>query len=196
MSPTVKSHRGLTLVEIVVVVAILAILAGAIVPIVSHYAAESKVTATQASLAAVRDAIMGTTNAPGYLGDVGQLPTTMKDLLVQPTGVQSFNRDTNSGWHGPYLLNATGTYPRNDAYGQVGDPAILDAWGNAIVLQVPTAGSTPAINAAFARLVSAGQNGVLDTPLNTLDGLSNPYPSAGLRGDDVVLFVNHSDSDP
>ena len=188
-------RKGLTLVELVVVVAILAILAAAIVPLVSQYAADARVTATQASLTEIRNAIMGTTNAPGYLGDTGQLPAAMRDLFVQPAGMPAFDRDTSRGWRGPYLLSSGATYPRTDAYGQVGDPAVLDAWGNAIVLQVPSAGSIAA-NLAFARLVSAGRNGAVETPLNLLDSLGNPYPAAGARGDDIVLFLNHSDSDP
>ena len=212
---TRRRGAGLTLLELVVVVTILAILVTAIVPLTAHFSAESKVTATNASLTEIRNAIMGTPGASGYFGDTGQLPTTLKDLFVNPFSsgpLATFNRDTNLGWHGPYLVsggmfNSSGNLdasflPTNGGvriYGNDSDPAILDAWGHPIVLQISNQGPppTPAANIAFARLVSAGQNGVLDTPQNpSLDAYSNPYPSSSSRGDDLVLFINHSDSDP
>jgi uncharacterized repeat protein (TIGR01451 family) len=51
----------------------------------------------QALLADVYRAITGdsSTETFGYLGDVGSYPTTLNDLIQQPTGV--------TGWNGPYL---------------------------------------------------------------------------------------------
>lgn len=198
---------GLTLIELMAVVAILAILAGAMVPLVSRYAAQARTTAARASLAAVRDAIMGTPDKPGFLADTGRLPTSMAELFLQPTDVSNFNRDTGLGWRGPYLLNATGVYPVNDAYGQKGDPALLDPWGQPIVLQIPnqTSSRTPttatAADLRFARLVSGGPNGTIDTlqnatSIDVVSGNSFPYPPLALRHDDIVLFVQHSDSIP
>ena len=69
--------------EIVIVVAILAILAGFVVPLLYQYAAQGRDTAARASLVQVRDAIMGAPDKPGYLADTGQLPTTLKDPVYQ-----------------------------------------------------------------------------------------------------------------
>jgi general secretion pathway protein G len=224
----VRSRAGLTLLEIVIVVAILAILAGFIVPVLNGVAASSKITAAQASLATIRDAIMGTPDKPGYYSDTGQLPNTLADLFLQPAGMPSYNRDTNRGWRGPYLFNANGTlgsgnepqgfivgasassytapygipsgnpgYLASEPYGNTGDPVIIDPWGNAIFLQWPTSGSSAVQNQEFVRLISAGPNKTIDTPQNYLDTAVTPnlpYPPPAVRGDDMVLFLNHSDS--
>jgi prepilin-type N-terminal cleavage/methylation domain-containing protein len=212
---------GMTLLEIVIVVAILAILAGFIVPLLDGYAASSKVTAAQASLATIRDAIVGTPDKPGYYSDTGQLPNTLADLFIQPPGMPSFNRDTNRGWRGPYLLNSMATLSSSNSpqgftlgapassyttpygalasepSGNTGDPVIIDPWGNAIFIQWPTSGSSAAQNQEFVRLISAGPNKSIDTPQNYLDSAVTPnlpYPPPNVRGDDIVLFLNHSDS--
>jgi len=223
--PRRPTPRGLTLIEIVIVVAILAILAGFIIPLVDGYVAQGKTTAAQASLAAIRDAIMGTPDKPGYYSDTGQLPNTLADLFIQPAGMPSYNRDTNRGWRGPYLLNSTGALssanePGNyitgapassfttpygtlvsEPYGNIGDPVILDPWGNAIVLQWPTPSSTFGFTAAqnqeFVRLISAGPNKTIETPQSYVDTAVTPnlpWPPLNVRTDDIVLFINHSDS--
>jgi prepilin-type N-terminal cleavage/methylation domain-containing protein len=188
-----RKVAGLTLLELITVVAILAILAGFLVPVVSQFGAQGRDTATKSTLTEVRNAIMGTAQNPGYLSDTGQLPGTIKDLFVKPSAIAAFNPATNTGWHGPYIINATGNYPRTDAYGNAGDPALFDVWGNPIVLQYPTTGATVAINNSFARLISAGPNGALETPT---DYAGTPYPPSSTRGDDIVLFINHADSYP
>jgi general secretion pathway protein G len=217
----IRARAGLTLLEIVVVIAVLAIVAGFIIPLLNGFAASSKITTAQASLATIRDAIMGTPDKPGYLSDTGQLPNTLADLFTQPPGMPSFNRDTNRGWRGPYLLNSTGTLSSanspqgfilgapvssyttpygalaSEPYGNTGDSVIIDPWGNVIFLQWPTSGSSAAQNQEFVRLISAGPNGIIDTPQNYLDTAvtpSLPYPPPTVRGDDIVLFLNHSDS--
>jgi len=203
-----RRERGLTLLELVVVVAILAILAGFIIPLAAGQIEKGKTTATQANLVLIRDAIMGTADKPGFYTDTGLFPSTLRDLFINPFAstdpLATFNRDTGRGWHGPYVVPSGSTYPSNftSTY-TAGDPAILDAWGHPIVIQIAnqttSVGTYPSANAAnlaFIRLVSAGPNGVVDTPQNALDTNGNPYPVSSSRGDDLVLFINHSDSNP
>jgi prepilin-type N-terminal cleavage/methylation domain-containing protein len=199
-----RRRQGFTLLELAIVAGILVVLAGALVPLVDGFRAQGQRTAAIASMTAIRNAIMGTPQQPGYQEDTGQLPTTLNDLFVNPFPVgsplYSFNRDTGRGWRGPYLLNATGHYTISAGtgftsdYGNNGDTAILDPWGNPIVLQYPqyppnVTSTTP----TFVRLVSAGPNGILDTP-EMYSGTVYPPPSA--RGDDIVLFLDHADSYP
>ena len=205
-----RALLGMTLLELVLVLAILVILAGAATSVASSHLAYGRDKATRASLAAIRDAIMGTPDKPGYMSDTGNLPVSLTDLFVNPFAplgrtpnplLVNFSPNTGLGWRGPYVLNINGSYTINNAagftsvYGNNNDPAVLDAWGNPIILQVPTSG-IPADNQAFARLISAGPNGAIDTPPAFLDSNNKPYPVATVRGDDIVLFLNHSDSDP
>ena len=111
---------------------------------------------------------------------------------------------------------------RASVYGFVGEPTLLDPWGNPYVVQVPPpqafAGVTnipDAVRFDYARVVSAGPDGVLSTPCfgaNTTNywgatGWSERRRrlarQAGLidgtdrsaRGDDLVLFFTRTDLD-
>lgn len=108
-------------------------------------------------------------------------------------------------------------------YGFPGEPAVIDPWGNPYVLQIPPPQAfsrrppfvAPDSRWQYARLVSAGPDGVLDTPCfyenktnaTARSGWTAQRPRASrqagrlsegdivLRGDDIVLFINRSDID-
>lgn len=67
----------------------------------------------------------------------------------------------------------------------LGDLVVGDAWGNPIILQVPTISTDLAECFRFARLVSAGPDGELDTLLDNA--------TAAVRDDDLVQFLNRAD---
>ena len=82
-------------------------------------------------------------------------------------------------------------------YGVTGDRAVGDPWGNPIVVQVPPAEVfispvTEAERFYYARLVSAGPDGELDTPRDPLAGLQADGTHEA-RDDDLVLFLNRAD---
>ena len=88
--------------------------------------------------------------------------------------------------------------PTGSPYGTVGDRAAADQWGNPLVLQIPPASAflnsnTDEKRYRYARVVSAGKDGVLDTPLNDrLAGMSATGDITA-RGDDIVIFLNRAD---
>ena len=195
--------NGFTLVEMVVVIAVLLALAALVLPNLTDTKSQSMSTTTSASLTAVRDAITGSAAGPGFYGDMGQLPVTLKDLFVAPSwaapAMQPFNPQTGRGWRGPYVtLSLTVSYPVDSsgnsgftsAYGQNGDPTPADAWLRPIVLQIPTSALTAADQKTYARLVSAGPDGIIQTPDNV------NYPLPATRGDDLVLFLYRPDVAP
>ncbi|MEM6473214.1 MAG: hypothetical protein AAF802_26875 [Planctomycetota bacterium] len=115
----------------------------------------------------------------------------------------SYDGQSGRGWAGPYLdhsSTATVSYRVDatrgflQAYGEdpdvatgLDDPAPSDAWGNPIILQQPAVvsggGVHSAINIVHARLVSAGPDGEIDTPLNVLN------PTAQELDDDLVVYL-------
>lgn len=77
-------------------------------------------------------------------------------------------------------------------YGATNDVAMADAWGNPFVLQFPTNDLIDTNRLRFARVVSAGPNGILETPLDRLAGLETNGVVAD-RGDDLILFLKRPD---
>ncbi|KMN32144.1 type II secretion system protein G [Chromobacterium sp. LK1] len=101
---------GFTLLELLVVLLIIALLAGYVGPKLFSQVDKAKVKATQAQMRTLGDALVQ------YRLDVGSYPSSEQglDALVKaPPGV--------AGWHGPYLAQ----------------DVPLDAWGRPYQLQVP-----------------------------------------------------------
>ena len=203
-------QQGFTLIELVVVIAILAVVAGLILVQLGTFQfagagqnQTSEQIATVATLGAVRDAILGTSGHPGLWQDLGErtnlYPLYIADLFRPstnlPSALQSFNPVTRLGWRGPYLTPGGALYTIinnfTTSYGANGDPAVADAWGRPIVLQIPTSGGWQ-----YARLVSAGPNGVLDTPITVQSPSGNVKPPSDNsdRKDDLILFLFVADT--
>jgi Tfp pilus assembly protein PilE len=187
------SRPGLTLGELVVVLAILTVLASLILPAAGNFLGESRDAVTRQSLTRLRDVIAET-----YCQDsFQQLPRPnlsvspsridypqIRYLLVNPatedTTVQ-YDPAHARGWRGPYVVDrGTATYTVNAAagftepYGENGDPAIPDGWGRPIVIQHP---GVLADGRQDVRLVSAGPNGIVNIPADK--------PTSALTADDA-----------
>lgn len=109
-----RSSAGFTIVEALVVLGIVALLAGALVPLMADTRKRDRSEATERQLEALKEAIVGrrtpAEGAPsrtfGFLGDLGQLPDGLEQLVVRD-GLPPFEVDPVSGlgvgWRGPYL---------------------------------------------------------------------------------------------
>ncbi len=97
MRVNAQQHRsGFTLIEIVIAVAIVAILAGAITPLAFRELIAAREEATERELGAIKDALLE------FYEDTGRFPAENEGLaaLVGDPGV--------TGWQGPYLETDTG----------------------------------------------------------------------------------------
>ena len=103
-----RSHRGFTLIEILVVVVIIAILAAVVVPNVLSRIGDAKAGAATSDIKTLDDAI------DQYHLDTGTLPPNL-DALISNPGDQK--------WHDPYLKGQT-TTP-------------MDQWNHPYIYKVP-----------------------------------------------------------
>jgi prepilin-type N-terminal cleavage/methylation domain-containing protein len=233
-------RRGLTLLELLVVLAILISLATIVVPVIGTFGRKSQQVATRENLLRLQELLVNQ-----YWADMGELPRPgvkgladgrknhpqLRYLFVNPDSPTEEVAKTAGAtllsarhWNGPYVRHAGARYQvhtegKDDGisptftpdYGlgddstttpsRQGDPTILDAWGRPIVLQQPyetgTLYSPSATDKTYARLVSAGPNGKIDSRLNVLmpkdtvnaDGTC----PADSRGDDIVVFLFRHD---
>jgi type II secretory pathway pseudopilin PulG len=133
------TQSGMTLLEITVVLLVLIALAGLVVPYVGGTGSAAMCKATDATLQAVKQAIMGGAAGPGYYADtLGSYPSdrgdtdyNLKYLFVAGDGNGAdpvadwpdYSPKTGVGWRGPYLL--TGRVingPLNASFGTVFNP--------------------------------------------------------------------------
>jgi len=190
-------RRGLTLAELLLVVTIISILATLILPAVGNFLGESRADVTRVSLTRLRDVIAetywpdnrSTLPRPGLpLQGSRQNAPQLRYLFVNPQTedtIVTFDPTARLGWRGPYMVDRNDSlYTINTAtgfteqYGENGDPAVLDGWGRAIVLQNP---GTLSDGRQDVRLVSAGPDGIVNIPPTKLTAAL----TTGDIGDDV-----------
>jgi prepilin-type N-terminal cleavage/methylation domain-containing protein len=143
-------HAGFTLLEAVIVIAILATLAGLAVSQLAPVQDDSFANAARAELATLRDACVR------WSSDLGPLPTTLGDLTSAtppasvPAGLTSWNPDLKRGWRGPYLTSGR----------LVGTTGLADPWDDPSGTRRPYRYS---VSGASATITSAGADGAFGT---------------------------------
>jgi len=205
-----RARRGFTLLEMLVVVLILVAVAGMVITMTGDVGEQARRETTLASLARIREAVAK------YYADVASMPQSVADLLRRRTnplpGVPELPPGgTGPGWRGPYLLHAGAVYAADLAngfrpeYGPAAPglplpPALKDAWGRPIVLQIPNAVLEDPEGDGLYRLVSAGPDGVIDTPHRDEDVLPPAtralFPSRSQCDDDLILYLRQADLRP
>ena len=141
---SLRARRGLTLLELIVSLGILAVMSTIVVTSLDPLADQARYEATQRLLVELRRSVVGDAAQrqingqpiiTGYLADTGTLPLALTDLTSQPIGlaayaVQSFDSDRDlvddvrltSGWRGPYLQFGPG------------QTALVDGWGRSLLI--------------------------------------------------------------
>ena len=149
-----KRKAGFTLIEIVIVVAVIALLAGILAPIAFNQIDDAQKVRALGDCKGIANALLL------YRKDTGTWPTTKKMLYTDGAAAASENNfDSASkelleksltdntpaaiGWRGPYL----------SAYD-------ADPWGNRYIVEIE---GTKASGAPYAWVISAGPDGTFDT---------------------------------
>jgi prepilin-type N-terminal cleavage/methylation domain-containing protein len=193
-SPTRRAHQGLTLAELLVVVAVLAVVGTLVLPAVGNYLSQARSDVTRQSLARLREVIgvywqdrvqlvggqrqnalpQPNPNVLAYRAVNSQFFPQLAFLFWNPNDAipnayVDYDPTYRVGWRGPYLVNGNTSFYQINAttgfleqYGENGDPVVLDGWGNPIVVQNPGLAADGV--SLDVRLVSAGPDGVVNTP--------------------------------
>jgi len=133
-------HRhGFTLLELVVVVAVMAVLSTVALRSMTGVASQSRFEATQRTLDQIREATLGsaydrqpdgTLVNSGFIADAGRPPRTLDELIRQPADLLPFDvgrasADTDvlvsGGWRGPYIRLPAGV------------TNLCDGWATALI---------------------------------------------------------------
>ena len=99
---------GFTLIEVILIVAVLAILAAAVTPALMQRLVDARIERTRAETRAIYEAIAGKPEQGsfGFFGDMGRYPATFAEL-AQPGQAPAFStatfRGVGVGWNGPYV---------------------------------------------------------------------------------------------
>lgn len=177
-----KRKAGFTMIEAVVIIAVLAILAGILTPMVIREVAKAKTTRVIADMEAIATAFTQ------YFIDTGYWPeryTGLSDEKADLIGFRCLYADPGDliGWDGPYLergvrvgesfqvARVEGAAKSRDASSVVAQPpsssgrysGLVDAWGMPFRLFYGRIGSSNAGAGGAIVLVSAGPNRVFDT---------------------------------
>lgn len=159
--------RGFTLLELVVIIAAIAILAAAVTPAVVQQIADTRVQSTRDETRVLYEAMVGPSTAEtqfGFVGDIGRLPNSFQEL-VEASGLPSYNtnhvRNVGMGWRGPYVNT-----------GSSASDYLTDAFGRAYT------------GASSGQVRSPGQDGIA----NNADDIVYP-PTAAVVTGDVAITV-------
>lgn len=185
-------RRGMTLLELLVVLAILAVLTTVAVTLMDSTIDQARFDATQRSLQNVHDAIQGATAqsganvaaTSGFLNDIGRLPIIingdpLRELWDGTAFPRSYDQRPVSVSARPSTSGSSsltsiilpdgwrGPYLRlppgnNDL--ATGTPRILDGWGNPLRVIDPTSGATLIANGSKVQVIASwGADNAADT---------------------------------
>lgn len=104
--PSSLRNRGFTLLELLVVLLIIALLAGYVGPRLFGQVGQAKGKAATAQIKTIADALQQ------YRLDVGRYPTTQQGL----NALMNKPSDAGDGWKGPYLMKAVPPDPWGKPY--------------------------------------------------------------------------------
>jgi prepilin-type N-terminal cleavage/methylation domain-containing protein len=163
-----RGAPGFTLIEVIVVIAVVSILAAMAVPYAVKIIDQSREEATKKQMEEIHRAIVGDPKGPtaGYLGDRGALPANLSMLNTQgaQAGPTTGALGVKYGWYGPYVKigYSAGAY-------------LVDGWGTPLVYNSPGAG----------QITSYGPNRILG------GGDDITYPSSAVVSTGRLLVNLH-----
>jgi len=208
-----KDAHGFTLIEIVVILAVIAIIAASMIPRISGIMDDAKIARAQSEVQTIGMAILrfnantGKWPARNAEGKDNALYTLVSGNANNPVPLPAYagGGDVNyfgfggDSEYGDYLdnhlkLNQPKGNPDN-AYPTTGinrwnGPYLqevgADPWGNAYVVNIISAYSTDTDSNLYCYVVSAGPDGTIQTDCNVT---ADELPTHSVSGDDVAFLL-------
>jgi type II secretory pathway pseudopilin PulG len=156
--------------EVIVVIAVIGLLFGAAAPVVVQQIDQQRIDETRASMVRVQQAIWGTREAPGFVSDLGRLPTALSELTTQgalPAATTSTQNSVRMGWAGGYVN-----------LGFDASSALKDRWGTSFLFSTGS-------GLAAGQIRSAGP----DRTGGTADDIT--YPTAAVTATGTLIVNVH-----
>ena len=168
----IRHRRGFTLLELVVVIAIMAVLSTVALRSMTGVASQSRFEATQRTLEQIHEAILGSVNdrqtdgtpiCSGFIADAGRSPRSLDELIHRPDDLPAFDVGRSpadsevvvaGGWRGPYVRLP------------VGATNLCDGWATPFVVTNTASGFVQAV-VSFGANGSPGGDDVYDLDLST-----------------------------
>ena len=168
--------KGFTLIELAVVLAIIAVLAAVLTPLVTGYMDQARNARAQADVRTIADSVKlhqrDTGRYPIYnsstdytagaiaggsllIGSPGSSPSNLASWGATTVATSTLENYINGNFS---AVNTTNTFPKTAFRGPYVASIESDPWGNKYLLTAATLG-----NGNHAYVISAGSNGTLDT---------------------------------
>lgn len=118
------SRRGFTLLELVVVIAVIGILVAAVTPSVVQRIMDGRIEETRVEAQSLYEGMVGkpSDSRYGFVGDLGRLPSSYAELAQQgglPAYTTNTTRGVGMGWRGPYVnIGTSANDYLTDAFGR------------------------------------------------------------------------------
>jgi general secretion pathway protein G len=117
-------RAGFTLLELVVVIAVIGILVAAVTPSVVQRIMDGRIDETRVEVQSLYDGMVGKPSESrfGFVGDLGRLPASFTELAQRgslPVYTTGTARAIGMGWRGPYVnIGTTANDYLTDAFGR------------------------------------------------------------------------------
>ena len=204
--PKVRGERGFTMMEIIVVLAVVSIMAAVLSPMILNYVDDARKAKAESDVRTLASLILQLTkdvqHFPVYFDGTKTTGSPDIELLQGPGNDPADNSASGQGWLATskkddlanhLVINKPGGASNTTKYGSTGrfswrgpytDQLTPDAWGNRYLVNIKNGDPGAAAPGKVIWVLSAGPNGKIETDPTALTD-SGPVPG----GDDVAVRV-------